>query len=98
MCVVILSKNVTTKMAPMSVHVLQDTGCMLTWNALVRYTLHMPRLPWLISTSSLVPRKLFLSYDVASGSKITPCNKNGKPLVVYRFHGNFMASITTFLT
>ena len=28
-----------------------------------------------------------LSYDVASGSEITPCNKICKPLVVYRFTG-----------
>ena len=34
-----------------------------------------------------------LSYDVASGSEITPCNKIDKPLVVYRFMGNFMKSI-----
>ena len=27
---------------------------------------------------------LFLSHDVTSGSEITPCNKIGKPLVVYR--------------
>ena len=31
---------------------------------------------------------LNLSYDVASGSEITPCNKIYKPLVVYRFSGN----------
>ena len=37
-----------------------------------------------------------LSYDVASGSKITPCNKIDKPLVVYRLTGNVMTSITTF--
>ena len=30
---------------------------------------------------------LILSYDVASGSEIKPCNKNDKPLVVYRFSG-----------
>ena len=36
---------------------------------------------------------LFLSYDVASGSEITPCNKICKPLVVYRFSGNVMTSI-----
>ena len=36
-----------------------------------------------------------LSYDVASGSEITPCNKMCKPLVVYRFTGNVMTSITT---
>ena len=27
----------------------------------------------------------YLSYDVASGSEIKPCNKIDKPLVVYRF-------------
>ena len=36
-----------------------------------------------------------LSYDVASGSEITPCNKVDKPLVVYRFTGNVMTSIIT---
>ena len=39
-----------------------------------------------------------LSYDVASGSEITPCNKIDKPLVVYRFTGNVMASIITLRT
>ena len=29
--------------------------------------------------------KKCLSYDVASWSEITPCNKIDKPLVVYRF-------------
>ena len=37
-------------------------------------------------------------YDVASGSEITPCNKIDKPLVVYRFTGNVMTSITTLRT
>ena len=37
----------------------------------------------------------YLSYDIASGSEITPCNKIDKPLVVYRFTGNVMTSITT---
>ena len=27
----------------------------------------------------------YVSYDVASGSEITPCNKINKPLMVYRF-------------
>ena len=40
----------------------------------------------------------FLSYDVPSGSEITPCNKIDKPLVVYRFMGNVMTSITTLRT
>ena len=39
-----------------------------------------------------------LSYDVDSGSEITPCNKIDKPLVVYRFTGNVMKSITTLRT
>ena len=39
-----------------------------------------------------------LSYDVASGSEITPCNKICKPLVVYRLTGNVMTSITTLRT
>ena len=39
-----------------------------------------------------------LSHDVASGSEITPSNKIDKPLVVYRFSGNVMASITTLHT
>ena len=36
--------------------------------------------------------------DVANGNEITPCNKIDKPLVVYRFPGNFMTSITTLRT
>ena len=36
-----------------------------------------------------------LSYDVASGSEITPCNKICKPLVVCRFTGKVIMSITT---
>ena len=39
-----------------------------------------------------------LSYDVVSGSEITPCNKMDKALVVYRFSGNIMTSITTLRT
>ena len=42
--------------------------------------------------------KLYLSYDVASESEITPCNKIHKPLVVYRFTENVMTSITTLRT
>ena len=39
-----------------------------------------------------------LSYDVALGTEIRPCNKIIKPLVVYRFTGNVMTSITTLRT
>ena len=39
-----------------------------------------------------------LSYDVASESEIKTCNKIDKPLVVYRFTGNVMTSITTLRT
>ena len=41
---------------------------------------------------------IHLSYDVASGSAIMPCNKIDKPLVVYRFTGNVMKSITMLRT
>ena len=37
-------------------------------------------------------------HDITSGSEITPCNKIDKPLVVYRFLGNVMTSITTLCT
>ena len=39
-----------------------------------------------------------LSYDVASGSEIIQSNTIDKPLVVYRFSGNVMGSITTLRT
>ena len=45
--------------------------------------------------------KFFLSYDIVSGSEITPSikiDKIDKPLVVYRFSGNIMTSITTLHT
>ena len=42
--------------------------------------------------------KTILSYDVASGSELTPCNIINKPLVVYRFTGNAMTSLTTLRT
>ena len=42
--------------------------------------------------------KIIVSYDLASESEITPCNKIDKPLVVYRFTGNVMTSITTLRT
>ena len=38
------------------------------------------------------------NYDVAAfGSELTSCHKIDKPLVVYRFSGNVMASITTYM-
>ena len=39
-----------------------------------------------------------LSYAGASGSEMTPGNKLHKPLVVDRFFGNIMTSITTLHT
>ena len=47
---------------------------------------------------SLFEEQSILSYDVASGSEIKPYNKIDKPLVVYRFSGNAIASITTLRT
>ena len=44
------------------------------------------------------PLKNLLSYDVITGSEITPCNKIDKPLVVYRFSGTVMKSITMLRT
>ena len=57
-------------------------------------TEHMCRLVLDFTACIKVP-KSNLSYDVASGSEITPCNKIDKPLVVYRFTGNVVTSITT---
>ena len=51
-----------------------------------------------LNTSLKTTNKGDLSYDVASGSEITPCNKIDKPLVVYKFTGNVMTSITTLRT
>ena len=42
--------------------------------------------------------KSTLSYDVTSWREITPCNKIDKPLVIYRFTGNVMTSITKLRT
>ena len=36
--------------------------------------------------------------SVKWGSEITPCNKINKPVVVYRFTGNVITSITTLRT
>ena len=36
----------------------------------------------------LIKENTLISYDIASGSEITLCNKIDKALVVYRFLGN----------
>ena len=56
---------------------------------------HQPRL---ISDFVIHIFEYILTYDIASGSKIMPYNKIDKPLVVYRFSGNVMASLTMFRT
>ena len=48
-----------------------------------------------LKRSQIIQFYVLLSYDVASGNEITPCNKIDKPLVVYRFTGNVMTSKTT---
>ena len=53
---------------------------------------------FLLENARHIEAKVPLSYDVASGSEITPCNKICKPLVVNRFSGNVMTSITTLRT
>ena len=42
--------------------------------------------------------EFYLSYDVASGNEIMPCNNIDKTLVIYRFLGKVMTSITTLRT
>ena len=51
-----------------------------------------------LTKQQIILFKSTLSYDVASGSKMAPCNKIDKPLVVYRFTGNIMTSITMLHT
>ena len=58
-------------------------------------SVHLVCLTNLLDAKLLDVRYIHLSYDVASRSEITPCNKICKPLVVYRFTGNVMTSITT---
>ena len=53
---------------------------------------------YMASTTLCAIKESILSYDVAFGSEITPCNKICKPLVVYRFTGNVITSITTLRT
>ena len=48
--------------------------------------------------SYLMIDNLLSSHDIAPGSEITPCFKIDKPLVVYRFLGNVMTSITMLRT
>ena len=45
-----------------------------------------------------VNAKSYLLLFFYTGSEITPCNKIDKQLVVYRFSGNVMTSITTKCT
>ena len=42
------------------------------------------------SHEGIINKNKLISYDVVSGSDITPCNKIYKPLVVYQFTGNVM--------
>ena len=72
---------------------------------LVAFKMRFPNKYMLMNLSQIKIRFLFfcihnliLSYDVASGSEITPCNKIDKPLVVYKFTGNVMTSTTTMRT
>ena len=51
-----------------------------------------------VTQYNFTKRDMTLSYDVVSESEITPCNKIDKPLVVYRFTGNVMTTITTLRT
>ena len=44
------------------------------------------------SNDPIAVQNVYLSYDVTSGSKITPCNKIDKPLAVCRSAGYVMKS------
>ena len=68
------------------------TDCRPTWHVTVRKG-HKVGI-----VQPITVQYRYLSYDVASGSEITPCNKICKPLVVYRFTGNVITSITTLRT
>ena len=48
--------------------------------------------------SELCYKGTILQMKYRSGSEITPCNKIDKPLVVYRFSGNVITSITLLRT
>ena len=51
-----------------------------------------------LSVSFAETWKMALSYEVASGSEITPCNKIDGPLVAYIYLGNVMTFKTTIRT
>ena len=80
------------------IHVEAAVGVARQWpkrRLILSYLVHVS---WLVFKHYGQLKKQFylsLSYDVASGSEITLCNKICKPLVVYRFSGNVMTSITT---
>ena len=57
---------------------------------------HGDTFPFGTGTCMAIPsHKNNVSYDVASGIEIPPSNKIDKPMVVYRFTGKGMTSITT---
>ena len=74
--------NVTSMETPTTKNI-----CLISWIGITIY--------WQLKCGTYV---ITLSYDLMSGSEITPCNKMDKPLVVYRFTGNVMMSITRLRT
>ena len=69
-------------------------------NTAKRLTLHPYKGIWTVGPLELYflyfENCIYHNYDVASVSETTPCDKIGKPLVVYRFSGNVMAFKSTF--
>ena len=63
----------------------------------------IPSLAWtyvsdLGSNEPIAVQNVYLSYDVASGSELTPCNKIDKPLVVYKCSRYVMYIVIALLT
>ena len=98
---VFLTDGVDIQKAPLVTHASLEQNCqvnILTIVVLIRLCLVALLVTMILLASGsdvLIFRqcgiiKLHLSYDVVSGSEITPCNKNDQPLVVYIFTGNVM--------
>ena len=85
---------------PQKHNVMEQCNAFWMWGGHSSLPRKTPNIPvWIINNKSIIWFfKALLSYDVASESEITPCNKIDKPLVVYRFTGNVMTSITMLRT
>ena len=76
-------------------HCIMQKGVVKSWNFTEKISKRLVELNALYRRSISRLANIILSYGVASWSEITPCNKIDRPLVVYRFSGNVLTSITT---